>query len=693
MRKLFYIIIFLLLASTSWSADETFYVRGDGTATAKGDASGCGAANTATNITWAEANVSVGDTVMVCGPTNGGNITANFAPSTTPTQESERITIKNAEVEKPIFYHLTNSFLLAAPYFTIDGLIFQAGEWGRYSIDIFSTSAHHIEIKNCAFYDGNGYGAHIYAGGNYNYIHDNVFNYLFVKVGAQDPQVFIKGDYNRIIDNEFIDGGGHGMLEADGALYSVIRGNTFRTTGTYYYPDVLPHAVPDHMIMWLKNSNYALFEENTFYEEGDAYGDGFGNPIHLHNGDYQIIRRNTFYHTDGTFFDMYTSASDQDAAYINVYNNTGYDMSSMGYVDGVSGGGPITKGVFVFDSSNVSDSYVDYTSVLNNIVSHVGYAYKTCFLSPPETQCVPYIAKHPNSAGYSNNRYGRMEYNIFHDVNNTDDYWWKGTTYSVSDEPLELDYQTDIANNITSEPTFTDAATGDFTADDGDAPQVDAGAWLTTINQASGSAQTITLDDYPYMFYDGWGISGETGDTIKTQNGQTGVIQSINYGAKTITLTAAIDIQDNEGIALDYVGNAPDIGAEEFSSPAPGNGIENPTPADEATGIDLDTDISWTNGDDVTKTDIYFDDTDCTTEVGADEDAETSYDPGTLNHNDTYYWKVITEPDGANISFPSTGCYTFTTIGTPSDVVGLSQNSGGPAFIQNSGGLNWVLSQ
>jgi hypothetical protein len=243
-----------------------------------------------------------------------------------------------------------------------------------------------------------------------------------------------------------------------------------------------------------------------------------------------------------------------------------------------------------------------------------------------------------------------------------------------------------FAGNISTAPTFTDAANGDFTADDGNAPQVDAGTWLATVKTTTFGT-TIYLNETPYMFYDGWNIPGETGDVIKTENGQTATITSINYGAKTLTVSSATPVTAGEGIFLNYQGNAPDIGAEEYGGTPPplDLGIENPSPGNGASGVSLTQDLGWTNGGDVTDVDVYFDDTDCTTQVVDGVDTET-YDTGTMDTSTTYYWKVVVNPDTDNISFPSSGCYTFTTVGTPANIPAIVQNDGGPIFKQNDGG-------
>ena len=78
----------------------------------------------------------------------------------------------------------------------------------------------------------------------------------------------------------------------------------------------------------------------------------------------------------------------------------------------------------------------------------------------------------------------------------------------------------------------------------------------------------------------------------------------------------------------------------------------NPLPSDGASGVDINADLSWTGGDpdagDTVTYDVYFDNTGATTLVSNDQSA-TTYDPGTLSHNTTYYWKVVaTDNHGAS---------------------------------------------
>ncbi len=89
----------------------------------------------------------------------------------------------------------------------------------------------------------------------------------------------------------------------------------------------------------------------------------------------------------------------------------------------------------------------------------------------------------------------------------------------------------------------------------------------------------------------------------------------------------------------------------------------NPSPADEATGVAVDADLSWTAGIDAVSHDVYFG---TNPDPGPEEfkgnQTETSYDPpGTLAPSTTYYWRIDEFVDGTTTH---TGdVWSFTTEG------------------------------
>ena len=87
-----------------------------------------------------------------------------------------------------------------------------------------------------------------------------------------------------------------------------------------------------------------------------------------------------------------------------------------------------------------------------------------------------------------------------------------------------------------------------------------------------------------------------------------------------------------------------------------------PSPANHAAGIPTNADLSWTGGDpdawDTVTYDVYFSSSSSPPLVSNDQSA-TTYDPGTLNINTKYYWKVVaTDNHGAPAAGP---LWDFTT--------------------------------
>ncbi len=78
---------------------------------------------------------------------------------------------------------------------------------------------------------------------------------------------------------------------------------------------------------------------------------------------------------------------------------------------------------------------------------------------------------------------------------------------------------------------------------------------------------------------------------------------------------------------------------------SPPNEPKDPDPQDGATGVDIDADLSWICSDPDGHTltyDVYLEANDYTPDVlVSNGQSGTSYDPGTLDYEITYYWKII----------------------------------------------------
>jgi hypothetical protein len=97
---------------------------------------------------------------------------------------------------------------------------------------------------------------------------------------------------------------------------------------------------------------------------------------------------------------------------------------------------------------------------------------------------------------------------------------------------------------------------------------------------------------------------------------------------------------------------------ETAAPPLPGQ-ASNPSPANSATDVSVNANLSWTAGSDATSHDVYFG-TDSTPDAGEfmGNQAGITFDPGTLANSTTYYWRI----DEVNVTGTTTGTvWSFTT--------------------------------
>ncbi len=95
-------------------------------------------------------------------------------------------------------------------------------------------------------------------------------------------------------------------------------------------------------------------------------------------------------------------------------------------------------------------------------------------------------------------------------------------------------------------------------------------------------------------------------------------------------------------------------------APQPPGQASNPNPADAATDVGIDTDLSWTAGAGADSHDVYFGTT-SPGEFQGNQPAAT-FDPGTLANDTIYYWRI----DEVNANGTTTGVvWSFTTESAP----------------------------
>ena len=100
----------------------------------------------------------------------------------------------------------------------------------------------------------------------------------------------------------------------------------------------------------------------------------------------------------------------------------------------------------------------------------------------------------------------------------------------------------------------------------------------------------------------------------------------------------------------------------------------NPNPADGATSVDVNTDLSWTGGPGTSITyDVYFGTTSPPLKVTGNHSG-TTYDPSTLSYQTTYYWKIVAWDDQGN--FAEGPIWHFTTLANPNNAPNLPEIAG-----------------
>ena len=93
------------------------------------------------------------------------------------------------------------------------------------------------------------------------------------------------------------------------------------------------------------------------------------------------------------------------------------------------------------------------------------------------------------------------------------------------------------------------------------------------------------------------------------------------------------------------------------AAPQPPGQATNPSPADSATNVGINADLSWTAGSGSTSSDVYFGTSSPGTYQG--NQTETSFDPGAMANDTTYYWRI----DEINADGTTTGSvWSFTTV-------------------------------
>ncbi len=166
---------------------------------------------------------------------------------------------------------------------------------------------------------------------------------------------------------------------------------------------------------------------------------------------------------------------------------------------------------------------------------------------------------------------------------------------------------------------------------------------FTPSNEATGISRTVQLhwtcsdpenDALSYDIY--FGTSNPPPKKVSNQTSTTYNPGDLDFNTEYFWKVVAWDNYSafTEGPIVDFTTAA---------NQAP-NTPSVPHPSDEAYDMPISIDLSWTGGDsdpqDPVVYDIYFGTTNPPAKIVSNQSGAT-YDPGTLNYNTTYYWKIV----------------------------------------------------
>ena len=246
---------------------------------------------------------------------------------------------------------------------------------------------------------------------------------------------------------------------------------------------------------------------NCLYE-GNRFGYAGASGMALRSGE-NIFRFNAFYHTGSGGIQVVANRPGVDYPDRNlIYNNTFYRCGYLAQYSGFQGG------IYFCD-------WHGQAPVDNVITNNIFY----------------------------DNKHGTVLYNDQVPPQIVFNNW--------DDNDLNPGF-VDLSGNDPNDPTLPDLhlQPGSLAIDEGIA--------LTSVTSPDGSSTQFQVENSRY-FVDGWGII--EGDEIRLiGGGEKAWISHVDYSTDTITVDRMISWTQGEGVALVYVGGAPDLGAHEYGA-------------------------------------------------------------------------------------------------------------------------------
>ena len=583
MKRLLIIFAILLMAGSAWGTD--YYVNVT--------AVGAGDCTESAECTLATANglVAAGDTVHMLA----GSYTTAINPTTNDAGSYITYQKKAGEAEWSVIIGGVNygvDLKNGQDYIKVKDIYFNnVTLWVRFPVVADADGANYFYADTCKFYDADNYeGILIEGNSDYGVIDSCIFPDAPVVSGGYWDQDCIDawaigGDLNADCDRrtapaDFITnyGGEHWLFKDNTfgkSVHSSIGFNSQAARGTAQYNVVRnnsfdnslhrPLAITGHSA----DTPYVLVSDNLIKNGGvekrkapqiESRLQVNGPGIQLMCSEWSIIRYNDVVNND---FGILWGINSNDVYGDNnrVYHNTFYN-NHWGALQSGNDNSP-TYAAVDYDGTIFKNNIFDYASGVTRD--------PLVWISVGDLTAHDYINYADGSVADPLNLFA---YNVFP---STQDIYFKNQSItSKTLAQVEDSYGSEWSNNVTGSTTYVDSASDDYTPTDGSVA-VNAADYLTTVltvclgvDNPHGdctAANQLRVADAKY-FYSGagvpWSIPGETGDTIYDVDGNSAVIQSIDYATNVLTVDSTTGfVADDEITTVDVYGGAPDIGSTE----------------------------------------------------------------------------------------------------------------------------------
>ena len=394
-------------------------------------------------------------------------------------------------------------------------------------------------------------GVYIYAASNYNTITNCTFD--DAPAGTQqtkpDDMIGIYTSTGNVIEDSTFGKCAHNNITIwHDCTNSVVRNNTI--TQTYHTA--------------IETNSIALISENTIITAGN---DADNNPSDYESGKpciglalygTGVIARNNIVHDSdiGIQWEWRTGAATTDhRQYHNTLYNNWWQLGLFGNNGGVYDG-TIFKNNIIFDDGSIT------AHTAGGLTGNADYHIVGNYSDSPYTPANDFVQNMWTTGASSIYFKNRTTYpRTLDEVKVSDSTEWAASNFSglaglVNDDGI--------------------AGANDYRLGTGSIA-IDAAAYLTTVSTVCvgvddphgdcTAANQLIVADGSY-FYDGWGISGETADTIYDDDGSSALITDVTGNLITVDDTTGFTADD--GITtVNWSDSAPDLGALERTESPP----------------------------------------------------------------------------------------------------------------------------